>query len=158
MIAVYDLGNIAEWVSAVGTVSAVIVALFLARKEVKPKAKVFVSFQYIVSHENNISDNPINYAIDIVNIGRVSIHLQECSVEIKKFFKKSNHKLTFFDGSGNIDKILSPGESYSTTLPYKEVEIGINNNRKAFDRHYIYFKDATGKKYKIKIKIQKNFK
>ena len=45
---VYDFGKITDWISSIGTLGAVIVTLYLANRERKPRAKVTASFMYAV--------------------------------------------------------------------------------------------------------------
>jgi hypothetical protein len=147
MIILYDIGNIADWLSALGTISAVIVALYLARRDRKPNAQVTSSVSYEVSLLG-ASNEPVNINFNIVNVGSIPIHLIECSIQVSK---RSKDRMIFLDGSHNVDKLLSPGEHYEHSLPYDDFKkYYIKNNIKKITT-FGYFKDATGKKYKTKV-------
>lgn len=143
-MAVYDLGKITDWISSVGTLGAVIVALYLANRERRPRAKVVASFLYAVD-DFRVSKKPFAVNASIVNIGLIPIHLKECTIMVGK------NRMAFPDGDHNVDKILTPGEMYSHVLPHELIaKHFMRENIKKYKTD-ICFEDGRGKKYKTKI-------
>lgn len=147
IMVVYDLGNITDWLTSVGTISAVIVALYLANRDRKPRAKVFTKFSYAVG-PFGIASEPVSISCGIVNNGTVPIYLSECSIRVKR-----NYKMSFFDGSHKVDKLLVPGEYYEHTLNYDQIKKGFTNEKIFKVRTYIYFSDANGRRYKSRLRF-----
>ena len=148
MITVYDLGSLADWIVAFGTLSAVIVALYLANRDRKPRAVINSSVSYALSGPD-ISPYPLRLNISIVNIGTVPIHLKECSLQLSK---RSKEKLVFFTGNPHmVDKLLGPGEHYEHSLPYDNLRRFYLDRGKRKLTTYGFFEDGRGKKYKTKI-------
>ena len=75
-VVVYDIGKITDWLSAIGTIGAVIVALYLANRERRPRAMVEASFTYLVDEISGIPNEPITISVRIVNTGFIPIHLK----------------------------------------------------------------------------------
>ena len=151
MKVVYDLGNIADWLSAIGTVGAVVVALYLANREKKPKAKVSCTVDYAVDTFGGMSEEPVQVSVKIVNRGSVPIYLSECSIQVSK---RNKARLLFPDGSNHLDKkMLNPGEPYEHTFNYQMVKAGFMNKGINNFVTYAYFKDAQDKSYKGKIRF-----
>jgi hypothetical protein len=149
VITVYDLGKITDWLSSIGTISAVIVALYLARRERKPRAIVSSTVSYGIS-AFGASNGPIHLNLSIVNIGSIPIHLKECTVQVNKW---SKDRMAFLDGSHNVDKLLGPGEYYEHTLSYEELRKFYVSKKVKKINTYGYFKDGVGKKYKTKVRM-----
>lgn len=147
---VYDLGKITDWLSSIGTISAVVVALYLSKKDTRPKAKVNSKFSYEVNG-SHISRSPIYISLEIVNQGLIPIHLTECSIQHGKWDKR---KLVFLNGSNNVNKLIKPGELYGHCFDYSQIRNYLLENKKNKLTTYIYFKDANDKKYKTKIKLR----
>lgn len=141
---IYDLGSITDWLTALGTIGAVIVALYLSRRETKPRAKVTASFSHAVG-PFGVSEDPIAISAEIVNLGLIPIHLKECTIALGK------KKMIFPDGSQNVDKLINPGELYQHQLNYEFIKTFLESEGINKLKTYLYFKDARGKKYKSKI-------
>lgn len=142
---IYDLGSIADWISSIGTLCAVMVALYLANRERKPRAKVTSSFLHLI-YDSGPEKEPSAVVANIVNIGLVPIHLKECAIRVGK-----NKRMVFLEGDHIVNKLLSPGEAYSHKLRYEPIRehfLRENINKCKTD---IYFEDGSGKKYKSKI-------
>ena len=60
------INTFAPWLSAIGTISAVMVSLFLARKD-KPKLKTNTSIKVLISEM--FDNNPRYLIIEVANIG-----------------------------------------------------------------------------------------
>lgn len=150
MITVYDLGSLADWVVAFGTVSAVIVALYLANRDRKPRAVITSSVSYPVTGPE-LSPYPLTLNLSIVNIGSIPIHLKECSLQLSKRPKK---KLAFLTGNPHIvDKLLVPGEHYVHSLPYDNLRGFYLDRGKNKLTTYGFFEDGRGKRYKTKVHL-----
>ncbi|WP_443660467.1 hypothetical protein [Clostridium algidicarnis] len=142
---IYDLGNIADWLSAIGTISAVIVALYLAKRDVKPKLKVISKFSYLVDSINGFSTEPFQLSVEVVNQGLVPVSLTECSISVGK------ERMMFSNGCQNVNKLLNSGEFYVHNLDYQPIKnYLIERNIKKLKTH-VFFKDASGNMYKSKI-------
>lgn len=144
----YDLGNIADWLSAIGTISAVVVALYLSKKEAKPKARVNVKYNYFVDTGFKIAEEPLNISVEIVNQGLVPIFLSECTIQTAR-----NEKASFLDGSQRVEKLLGPGEYYEHKLDYNDIKKYFVQRGIYRVKTYVFFGDASGKRYKLKIKF-----
>jgi hypothetical protein len=73
----HDLGKIADWLTAFGTIGAVVTALYLAKIETRPKAKILLKIGYMVDSINGVSKEPVQVSAQIVNISLTPIHLSE---------------------------------------------------------------------------------
>jgi hypothetical protein len=150
LITVYDLGTLADWVAAFGTISAVIVALYLARRDRQPRALVSSSVSYAVT-SLGLSEGPVALNFSIVNIGTIPIHLQECSIQVSK---RSKQRLVFVEGNHHkVDKLLGPGEYYEHTLPYDEFRQFHRSKGIKKISTYGFFEDGRGKRYKTKVRL-----
>ena len=144
---VYDLGNIADWLTAIGTISAVIVALFLSNRDRKPKGKVKASVSYGIDMDYNLITQPISISLEIVNQGLIPMTLVECNLKYK------NKRLMFFDGHHKIDKKIEPGERYEHNIPFDPIaKFMASEGMKKYKTDF-YFMDTMGNKYKDKIKL-----
>ncbi|MCM3710720.1 hypothetical protein [Sporosarcina luteola] len=145
---IYDLGNITDWLTSIGTIGAVIVALYLARRDDKPRAKVKSTMSYGVSHNGGISRYPLFINLEIVNIGKIPIHLSECTIQMSKF---NNKRMAFPDGSQNVKILLNPGEFYEHKLAYEPIYNYLKSEGIKKLKTYMFFKSSLGKVYKTKI-------
>jgi hypothetical protein len=141
---IYDLGNIADWLSGIGTIAAVITALYLAKRESKPKARVTANFGHYVD-ANGVSDEPMQVSVEIVNQGLIPIYLSECSI------RDGKSRLVFLDGSHIVKQLLNPGEYYEHILNYQEIKIYFMKKGIKKLKTFAYFKDANNKSYKTKV-------
>ncbi|MCJ0933022.1 hypothetical protein MST22_17865 [Virgibacillus halodenitrificans] len=147
---VYDLGKITDWLSAIGTIGAVIVALHLSRKDRKPQAKVTASFGYGVTNDGNVSTDPLYISIEIVNQGIVPIYLSEATIQLNKW---TAERMVFLNGDHKVNTLLKPGEFHEHKLDYNDFKnyyLGKGINKINTNAFYL---DAGGKKYKTKIKF-----
>ena len=145
IIIVYDLGSISEWLTSIGTIGAVIVALYLSKKDEKPRAKVKSTVSYVVGMEMNLPRTPIYISLEIVNTGKIPIHLAECTIQMSRFTKK---RMTFLDGSHNVKRLLNPGEFYEHKLDYEPIYNYLAQSRIRKLKTYMYFSDSLGNVYK----------
>lgn len=144
----YDLGNISDWLTCIGTISAVIVALYLAKRDDKPRAKVKSTNSYGVTYGGDISRHPIFINLEIVNIGKIPIHLAECTIQMSRF---NNARMAFPDGGQNVKILLNPGEFYEHKLSYEPIYNYLKSKGIKKLKTYIFFKSSLGKVYKAKV-------
>lgn len=104
------INSFAPWFSAVGTISAVIVALYLSRKD-RPKLKVKADIQILISNE--IKDRPRYLTIEIVNIGVRPIKVVSVGWTIGLFKKQSYIQILTKDNTDILANL------YSSNLPIK---------------------------------------
>ncbi|MCM3396469.1 hypothetical protein M3638_01295 [Oceanobacillus profundus] len=143
---VYDLGNITDWLSAIGTIGAVIVALYLSNKDRKPKAKVKSNVSYLVG-PSGVS-GPVQISLEILNQGLIPITIKECTLNYK-----GKNKMVFREGYSKVDKKLQPGDHYEHTIPFEPIaKLMESDNKKSLKTNF-YFLDASGNKYKTKINL-----
>ncbi|HJF34340.1 MAG TPA: hypothetical protein K8V56_21465 [Sporosarcina psychrophila] len=146
---IYDIGNISDWLTAIGTISAVVVALYLSRRDRKPSAKVSASLGHIVDN-HGVSKHPVHMTIEIVNQGLIPIHLSEATIQLNS---RSNERMIFLDGSHRVDKLLKPGEFYEHKLNYQDIRNYYKNQNKRKLKTYAFYMDASGKKYRTKARF-----
>lgn len=145
-----DLGNLWEMLSAIGTVGAVIISLFLVRADNKKDIKVKYSFAYLFSTEKT-SDDP-SLAIELINNSKMKIKIKEVGV-IKKGHDKRLPFIRPSEGSSEIPVLLDEQEDVSYYQPMYAIKQGIKDAGYK-GRIRAYAKDSTGKMYyskKIKI-------
>ena len=147
-IVTYDLGNIADWLAAFGTISAVIAALYLSRKDERPRARVKATVGYGVTYAGEITKRPIQISMKIVNTGKVPIHLAECTISPRMSSKK---RMYFPNESHKVNKLLNPGEFYEHTLDYEPIYKYLNSSRLKRLKTYMFFRDSLDNKYKYKV-------
>ncbi len=140
--------NICTFLSAVGTLGAVIISLHLSRKNEKIKYKITRNFIIPVGFVGNYLEN--YYSLSLINLSRyLSI-----TIESNPYIEISNMNLTLInnidlDNANQLPKVINYGEKYTITIDKKTVkEILQNVNDKKIK---FVFKDIFGKTYKYKI-------
>lgn len=109
------LNSFAPWLSALGTVSAVLVSLWLARRDYKVRLKIYV---YINSFLNENKENLEYLAIEIFNIGRREVQISGIVWQIGCLRKR--HLVQFIiknSISSSLPIKLKDGEAASYYLP-----------------------------------------
>lgn len=81
------INSFANWVAAIGTVSAVIVSLYLALNTSRPKAKLSIDIRNIIDLEHN-GDYPEIVSIKMVNTGERLIHITNLGWKLGVFNKR----------------------------------------------------------------------
>lgn len=152
----YNFGNIADWLSASGTIAAVITSLYLANRDNKKVANIMTVHQFGKNEWGEEDKSKENLQISIVNVGNKTIHIMKISGWLRRGFRKSI-KLVSVEKDYPIDYSLKPGDKFSqsidiTTLGKVLLGLGyIRKNKKM--KLTIYFEDIEGKKYKRRITI-----
>lgn len=81
------INGFANWISAIGTVAAVIVSLYLATGATKPKARLSIGVRLIITPRQNGEHEEI-VAAKLVNMGDRPIHITSLGWQVG-FWKKS---------------------------------------------------------------------
>lgn len=105
------INSFAPWLSAIGTLLAVITSLYLARRE-NPKLRVTTSVQVLISEA--IEGNPKYFIIEIVNIGIRPVKITGVGWTIGLFKKKSFIQMVGKDSEDLVSQMYS--SDYPVTL------------------------------------------
>ncbi|WP_366162156.1 hypothetical protein ABXS71_02515 [Bacillus infantis] len=146
-----EWGVLGNWILALATFMAAIVALWTSKQSRKPKVIVSVSYGFFVGGGN--IDNKQHLIVTAVNAGIVPVTLTNTS------FKLPNKKQMVFptQQQGAIPKKLQPSESTEyyvelSLIASKLKEVGYKGRMKL----HITFVDSLGNTYKQKIRIDPN--
>ena len=104
-----DFGNLWEALSAIGTIGAVIVSLWLARKDGKKKFQVVLKTTIGIRNDNSIDETPY-LSIDAVNKSNIPLTIEEVGFINKRDGKKvtvTNQKF-LIDGSNRLPVKTEP--------------------------------------------------
>lgn len=142
----YDIGSLTDWFSAIGTLAAVIVALYLARRRRKPLAHVKADIAHYVSSNGQIYDKKIS--AKIINIGEMPFTVEACSVETKK-----KQWIAFADGSHEVKGLLNPGEQKEAILDYSLIKEQFLRDGLKKKKINVFFRDSTRKRYRAKLQV-----
>lgn len=147
-----DLGNLWEMLSAVGTIGAVVVSLYLARKNDMQKVSVVFESAYRISDEQDRTE----YAtITATNIGNPPVTIIEIGLKRSKLSDRSMPLLCSYGVFKN--KLPLKIESGETSIFGNAAE----NFRKSFienelshNKAYAYAKTTTGRVFYSKEKYR----
>lgn len=139
-----DLGNIWEMLSAIGTIGAVIVSLWLVRRDETKKLKVetYISFY---TYGDKIDKEEL-ISIELINMGKTTIKINEVGI----FQKGKKTRLQFVDyliGSDELPIYLDEEDD----AKYLQHKRGITNAAESANYNLkkvvAYAKDSAGKMY-----------
>ena len=140
--------NICTLLSAVGTISAVIVSLYLSRKNEKIKYKITRNFIIPIGFVGDFLGN--YYSLSLINLSKyLSI-----TIESNPYIQTSKGNLTLiknidWENKNQLPKVINYGEKYTITIDKstaKEILQNVKNKKIKF-----IFKDIFGKVYIHKI-------
>ena len=140
--------NICTLLSAVGTISAVIVSLYLSRKNEKIKYKITKNFIIPIGFVGDFLGN--YYSLSLINLSKyLSI-----TIESNPYIQTSKGNLTLiknidWENKNQLPKVINYGEKYTITIDKstaKEILQNVKNKKIKF-----IFKDIFGKVYIHKI-------
>ncbi len=140
--------NICTLLSAVGTISAVIVSLYLSRKNEKIKYKIIRNFIIPIGFVGDFLGN--YYSLSLINLSKyLSI-----TIESNPYIQTSKGNLTLiknidWENKNQLPKVINYGEKYTITIDKstaKEILQNVKNKKIKF-----IFKDIFGKVYIHKI-------
>ena len=149
----YELGNLADWISAIGTIGALFLAISLATKDSRSKLEITVINDKQRWAMNGKSEN--TYEFCVVNTRPKAVHLRSMSVYVKEIFKKKKRISRMTDGQvallGSIQfgemKIENATINFQLLCEHQKIPI------KKSTKFYVIFEDITGKKYKKRFEI-----
>ena len=140
--------NICTLLSAVGTISAVIVSLYLSRKNEKIKYKITRNFIIPIGFVGDFLGN--YYSLSLINLSKyLSI-----TIESNPYIQTSKGNLTLiknidWENKNQLPKVIKYGKKYTITIDKstaKEILQNVKNKKIKF-----IFKDIFGKVYIHKI-------
>lgn len=141
--------NICTFISAIGTLAAVIVSLYLSRKNEKIKYKITRNFIIPVGFVGNFLDN--YYSVSLINLSKYLT----ITIESNPYIKMPKINLTIinnidWENKNQLPKIIHYGEKYTITMDKNTISEILKSTDKG--KISIVFKDIFGKTYKHKIK------
>lgn len=140
--------NICTLISAIGTLAAVIVSLYLSRKNEKVKYKITRNYIIPIGFVGNFLEQ--YYSISFINLSKyLSI-----TIESNPYIKARDKNLVLmnidWEDKNQLPKVINYGEKYTITIDKNTIiEMLENVNRRNI---IIVFKDILGKVYKYKIR------
>jgi len=145
----YDLGNLADWISAIGTIGALFFAIFLATKDTRTKIEITIinDRRRMLLNEKN----PDTYEICVVNTRSRVIHLRSMSMYVKERNKEKKRIARITDGQEPILGSIQFGEIKTHKIE-SNYSISYEQNVKG-TKFYVVFEDITGKKFKKRFNI-----
>ncbi|MEK5432623.1 hypothetical protein MKY88_17280 [Lysinibacillus sp. FSL R7-0073] len=142
----YDFGNLADWISAIGTIGALFYAIYLATKDSRIKLSITVINDKFRYESNGVKPN--TYDICVVNVRPRTVHIRALGFYVGNKFKKN--RITRMTDSENI--LLGSigfGEMKTETITFniqRQCEaLGTRRNKRS--KFYVGFEDITGKIY-----------
>ena len=122
------INGFAGWVSAFGTIAAVIVALYLARRDSRIRLKVAVGLRLLL--QQGVQGRPEFFAIEVTNLGRrpasiVNLVLRDgLRLRVKRF--RFGRQMVMMPSahpwSSRVPTTLNDGERANYLLPWPEYE------------------------------------
>jgi len=111
------INSFSSWLSAIGTVAAVIVALYLARRDKRIRLQVSAGIRLIVT-QGIKGKHPDFLTIRVTNIGHREAQLTNIGWKVGFFRKKHAVQTTMRDGiSSDLPVRLKDGEEASYYIP-----------------------------------------
>ncbi|NQN67335.1 hypothetical protein HPA05_02315 [Streptococcus suis] len=154
-----DLGNLWEMLSAIGTVGAVIISLWLARRTERPVLYIYDCCNYDID-----SEEP-TYIFEILNIGQVPTTLLEEGLSMHKRIKFSRQ--IDFDGflhwtyneknlPTHYSSTLRPGESVYLEIEDSVMKQTIHNliGQRKKETVYFYVVDNMNKAHFVEVSVK----
>ncbi|EMC52195.1 hypothetical protein LGX01_04220 [Streptococcus mutans] len=134
MKVIIDLGNIWEALSAIGTIGAVVVSLYLSRKDSINKIRVSTQVTIPVGS----LDKKIYTNVTITNVGRQEVIITQVGVTHSRYAKK---KFAFITNMGIFNNMLP---SYLKTGEFADFGYIQENLRQQFINKHLSGKKAYG--------------
>ena len=159
------MGTIADWVSGIGTLIAVMVTLYFSTRDNRKRLRITSSWSYAIFQNGNMSSDGL-ITVDAVNIGKIPIHIHSVGLIkrkrtilfsgiFEKIFSKSFRRmqfLQFFEVSDNLPTVIAAQEA--KTFRNTATSQQLRNDKNVSKKMRAYVQDSTGKLYyskKIKI-------
>ena len=141
--------NICTLFSAIGTIGAVIMSLYLSKKNEKIKYKIITEYIFPIGYGIHNTDK--YYSISLINLSRyLAIHIESMPyIRTHKMNLAIKYNIDW-EEKNQLPKIINYGEKYTITIDKmiaKSILNDINTNKIIFT-----FTDVFGKNYEHKIK------
>ena len=104
------INSFAPWLAAIGTVVAVITALYLARKEARIQLKVRALIRYVVIAGTDLGPGPNYLSVEVSNVGQRTATVTHIYWKTGIFRKKNYVWLIPPDSPSNVPVKLNDGE------------------------------------------------
>lgn len=156
-------GTLADWVSGIGTLLAIIISLYLTLKDNYKKLIVSSYFNYYLYDQGNMSNEPF-LSIEIVNNGKVPVNVTQLGFSKFKINKRMpNFIREAFPRTFGMMQIINLRED-SNQLPcmikpqelkkfsFKGNANSLRNSKYIGTKTRVYVKDSTGKVFYSKKK------
>lgn len=112
------LNTIGIWLAGIGTLSAVIVSLYLARRDSIVKLQIFVGHRVLVTQ--NQKEQPDFLSIGITNVGFRKVTITGIGWKFGIFNKKYSIQILYPSPiSDNLPKTLNDGDEARVLIPFK---------------------------------------
>ncbi len=122
------INTFAPWLSALGTIAAVIVALYLSNREKRIRLRVSAGHRMLIIPGQNIQEENEFLVINIVNIGYRSAIITNIGWKVGFIKKQLGIQMTINDGySKRIPTKLNEGEEANYYIPLNTETNWINN-------------------------------
>ncbi|MGN8066463.1 hypothetical protein ACTCUF_07995 [Lactococcus lactis] len=141
-----DLGNIWEALSAVGTIGAVIVSLWLARKDGKKKFQVVLKTSFGIRYDNSIDERPY-LSIDAINKSNIPLTIEEVGFINKKDGKKVTvtDQRFLIEGSNQLPTKTEPYSLAMFVFNQEQLFKELHKKWSQGEKVRAYVRDSSGK-------------
>lgn len=152
------MGTIADWVSGLGTLIAIIVTLYFSTRDNRKRLKIASSWSYTIFQNGNMSSDGL-ITVDAVNIGKIPIHIHSVGLIKRKrpkwvtgfleqIFPKSFKRMQFIQFSDLSDKLPAViAAQESKTFRNTSTSQQLRKNKHTSKKMRAYVQDSTGKLY-----------
>lgn len=160
------MGTIADWVSGIGTLIAVIVTLYFSTRDNRKRLSVSGSWSYVVYNGGNLSSDGL-ITVEAVNLGKIPVHISNVGLIkrkrpkrltriLEKCCPKSFVKMQFIEfselSSDTTPTVIDAQES--KTFRGNMTSTELRNHKHTSRKMRLYVEDSTGRfYYSKKIKI-----
>lgn len=165
MVEWYDpeiYGTIADWVSGIGTLIAIIVSLYFSLKDNFKQTIITPYTSYYFYIDGTISQSFLT--IEVANSGKIPINVNKIGITRFKFNRRLPRFLQFWNGFKllSIIKFQETGEQLPHMLQPQELKSfipqgtldAIKQEFPTANKSWIYVKDSTGRYYFSKKRIK----
>lgn len=160
-----DWGSVADWVSGIGSLLAIVTSLYLSMKDNYKKLLVSFGFNYYVYEGGDISNDSF-FSIDIVNKGKIPVKINKigfCKFKINKYLPDfiqrispsllgMSQAIVLREDSEKLPFMIESQEMVSFSLKGKASTL--SNNEYVSRKTRVYVQDSTGKIYFSQKKVK----
>ena len=143
-----NFGNFWDALSAIGTTSAVIVSLWLAKREEKNIFSVKMSWALGITRDNSIAD-PTFLTIDVFNKSKYSLTIEEVGFVRRKNGNKLaiTNSNNFIEGSSGLNFKTDPKGAAMYILEEDYIREKVHQEWGDKVKIRAYIRDSSGKKH-----------